>query len=302
MKNNYSNRIKDLATTLILLIGLVATSQNIQFTFENAQNTNDGSFNYYEADVMIQTISGLADFKLGSGQLYFNYNTNAFGSNIVANSSFTVTAVYASGYFLGEVSGFTNFYDISTINDNSASRVSWAFSQGVSSGAMTEIISTTPKKLIHIKIKYVDVNQDASITFEGDEGLVTNCRDQFFTACGPFDSAATTLDCTNGVDEQNVNVQFNDAVFDNSGAVLSNEDFELLTGLSIYPNPTKDILYIKGDVNQLKSVNIYSITSQHLKEVKDDFKEINISSLTPAIYIIKLTTSETSASIKIVKE
>ena len=152
------NFTKKLITSLALLLVLISYSQNIQFTFENATNTNDGSFDYYEADIMIQTIDGQADFKLGSGQIYFNYNTAAFGSNVDANSGFEVTADYASGYFLGESSGLTNFYDITTINDNTSSRVSWSFSQGVSSGAMTEIVSTTPKKMIHVKFKYVDMN------------------------------------------------------------------------------------------------------------------------------------------------
>ncbi len=302
MTHNYIKITKTIITAIVLLIGLVTYSQNIQFTFENATNTNDGSYDYYEADIMIQTIDGQADFKLGSGQIYFNYNTAAFGTNVDANSGFEVTADFASGYFLGEVSGFTNFYDITTINDNTSSRVSWSFSQVLSSGAMTEIVSTTPKKMIHVKFKYVDVNETPMVAFEDDESLVTGSRDQFYTACGPYDSASSTLDCTGDVDAQNINVQFFDAMFDSSGATLSNEDFKLLTGLSLYPNPTSGILYINGDISKLKDVNIYSITGQHVMEVKDNFREIDISKLDSALYFVKLNTEKGTGTIKIIKQ
>ena len=74
MKNNYLTYVKSFTTLAFILIGLISFSQNIQFTFANAQNTNDGANDYYEVDVMIQTIDGQSDFKLGSGQIYFNYN------------------------------------------------------------------------------------------------------------------------------------------------------------------------------------------------------------------------------------
>ena len=302
MTKNYQKKATRVIIAFILFLGLNCFSQNVQFTFQNAQNTNDGVEDYYEADIMIQTIGGLADFKLGSGQIYFNYNTTAFGNNIFANGSFTVSADYGSGYFLGELAGFTNFYNINTLNDNTTSRVSWSFSQGVSSGAMTEVVSATARKLIHIKIKYADVNESPMITFEDNETLVSSCRDQFYTACGPFDSLATTLDCTADADVQNVSTQFLDVMFDSSNATLSNKDFELLTGLFLYPNPTKGMLFIKGDVSKLTDVNIYNLMGQEVMKVKGNFSEINISSLSSAMYFVKLDTEEVSGTYRVIKE
>lgn len=300
MKNNYT---KFIFTALILVAGLIGYSQNIQFTIEDAKNTNDGSFDYYEADVMIQTIDGQADFKLGSGQIYFNYNTAAFGMNIFANNGFEVTAVYNNGeYFLGELAGFTNFYDITTLNDNTSLRASWSFSQGVSSGAMTQLVTSTPRKLIHVKIKYVDVNEDPMVSFEDNETLVSSCRDQFYTACGPFDSPSTSLDCTNTVDAQNVNTQFLDAMFDSSGATLTNKDFELITNISLYPNPAKNILTINAK-QAIENITIYNIMGQKVTSYEGlKNNKIDVSLFSKGFYILNAEINGVTESLKFLKK
>ena len=45
-----------------LLMATSSYSQDIHFTFENAQNTNDGTNDFYEADIMIQTINATGSF------------------------------------------------------------------------------------------------------------------------------------------------------------------------------------------------------------------------------------------------
>ena len=300
MKTNYVKN--NLIILMMLFTGVFVFSQNIQITFANAENTNDGSADYYEADIMIQTIDGLADFKLGSGQLYFNYNSAAFGENVFGNSAFEVSADYTSGYFLGEKSGITDFYDITAVNDNTPSKVSWAFSQGVSSGAMTEIVSTTPKKMVHIKLKYVNVALSPMVAIEDNEAVLIGARDQFFSACGPFDSASTTLDCSNAADAQNVPNQFLDAILVSTGATLSNEDFELETGISLYPNPAKNNIYIKGQVAQLKTIDVYTLTGKHILNVKNNFKKIDVSRLESGIYFFKLNTKNSTTTKKIIIE
>lgn len=292
---------EDQATVSVQVAGEVI-EENIQITFANTQNTNDGNFDYFEADIMIQTMGNQEDFKLGSGQLYFNYNTDAFGTNIFDNNSFEVSANYGNGYILGELSNSNSIYDITTISDNTNSRVSWSFSQEMSSGAITEIIGTTLKKLAHIKIKYIDVNQPPEVAFENDERIVAGCKDQFYTACGPFDSVSTTLDCTSNVTTQNVKTQFLDAALDSSEATLSNKDFELLTGISLYPNPTKNIIYTKGDISRLKSIDVYSVFGQHMMQIDTNFDEINMSKLQSSLYFIKLNTENASVTYKVVKE
>ena len=90
-------------------------------------------------------------------------------------------------------------------------------------------------------------------------------------------------------------------MFNSNGATLSDKDFKLLTGLTIYPNPTSGILYINGDISKLKYVNIYSITGQHVMKIKDNFREIDITKLSPALYFLKLITEQGTGTIKIIK-
>ncbi len=72
--------------------------------------------------------------------------------------------------------------------------------------------------------------------------------------------------------------------------------------VTVYPNPTKGILFLGGDVSKLKTVEIYSMTGQRVMEVKGDFREINIETLQSAIYFLKLNAADSAGTIKIVKE
>ncbi len=210
MKHNYFQFIKNLTLTLTLVSGLLSVqAQDIHFTFANAQNTNDGVDDFYEVDVLIEST---VDFKLGSGQLYLNYNTAAFGTNISAGGNIEYTQ--PTGYILGEVVGNPPFqvtvYKDFIQNDNVDSRVSLSFQQGVSAGSMpTDNVTATPTQLFHIKIKYVDINQDPMVTFETGAVFL----DQFFTACGP--SSGGFPNCTSEPGTQ----LFNDT-FDSSGAEI----------------------------------------------------------------------------------
>jgi hypothetical protein len=72
--------------------------------------------------------------------------------------------------------------------------------------------------------------------------------------------------------------------------------------ISIYPNPTKDVLNITGDVSILKSIEVYSILGKRLIEVKENFNEINISNLQSGMYLLRVNTDEASVTYRIVKE
>jgi hypothetical protein len=295
MKKNYTENLKKIGVALVLLAGQATYSQDINFTFANAMKTNVGVDNYYEVDVMIQTINSTDSFKLGSGQLYFDYNTAAFGVNVKANASFTVTQpnpAYICGQYIDAFAA--NIYGSFTTNDNTTSRVSWAFSQAFSSSTFTSSnVTATPTKLCHLKFKYIDVNQVPSVAFYSD-GIFS---DQFFTACGPIAGGPfATADCGFNPGSKILN-----DTFDSSGVTLSNKENELFVGFSVYPNPTNDKIYINGDVTKLLNVEIYSLTGQRIMDVNENFREINIAKLTSAIYFVKLKTQEKTETIRIVK-
>ncbi len=198
-------------TQLLFLVCLIAIpidifAQDITFTFANAQNTNDGSDDYYEVDVMIESTS---DFKLGVGLLYFNYNTSAFGSNVQAGGNLEITR--PDGYILAEdITAFaTDIYDSFLPVDNTSSRFSFSWNQAFSQTLYAgNNVTSTAKALLHIKIKYADVAQGPNVTFEGS-GVFD---DQTYTACG----GGFTSDCTGSP-----GVQITNDTYDRTGADIS---------------------------------------------------------------------------------
>lgn len=246
-------------------------------TFANAQITNDGSDNFYEADILIASTE---DFYVGSGQVYFDYNTVAFGENISSNNAIEYSQ--PTGSILGFSFGmFSPAYKDFIQNDNIASRVSLSFQQNVAeSGLATapEIqITSTPKVLFHIKIKYIDAGENANVCFYND----TVFQDQFFTACGGI----TTADCTGSPGEQ-----ITDDTYDCSEAevdTLNVETFDtLISTLNVYPNPTKN--YISVDSNELiRHIMLYNLLGELIIK-ESNISMLDLSYLSNGVYLLKI--------------
>lgn len=83
---------------------------------------------------------------------------------------------------------------------------------------------------------------------------------------------------------------------------LSNESFEVMSKVELYPNPSTNAFQISVDA---KKVEIYSLTGQLIQTENNCVanKEINISNLAKGIYIVKITNSDAiSVSKKLIKE
>ena len=70
--------------------------------------------------------------------------------------------------------------------------------------------------------------------------------------------------------------------------------------ISIYPNPAKDVVFVKSE-KQITKIELYDFSGKKLKESTS--KEINISSLPRGNYFIKITDKEGNTQTKnLVKE
>ena len=70
----------------------------------------------------------------------------------------------------------------------------------------------------------------------------------------------------------------------------------------VYPNPVKDILYIKGD--NIHSIEVFNILGQNIKTdviISDDVCHLDCSSLTNGVYIIKIN-GKTSTAVRFIKK
>ncbi|MDO6596399.1 T9SS type A sorting domain-containing protein [Oceanihabitans sp. 2_MG-2023] len=290
MKKKY---IKNLILLFTLFTICSTYAQDINFTFANAQNTNDGVDDFYEVDVLIQTINGSGTFKLGSGQLYFVYNTDAFGENVQANSNIEITQPNADAYICGQYvdAAAADIYGVFTINDNTTSRVSWAFSQVFSASTFAnDNITETPQKLIHLKLKYEDVSQSPMLTFE--DGDVYD--DQFYTACGPTGGPFEAANCGDSPGIQIVNDYYN-----STDATLStNPNLNKENSISIYPNPTSDVINI-STLNTIKNIQLFDFLGKRILESSQS--QIDLSSFNSGLYILKIQTDQGEITKKVIK-
>ncbi|WP_422105432.1 BspA family leucine-rich repeat surface protein [Winogradskyella sp.] len=253
-------------------------SSDVTVAFTNAEITNDGMDDYYEADIVI---SGTTDFYIGSGQVYLEYNTAAFGENVATNNSIAYSQPDGSilGYSFG---AFSPAYRDFVQNDNTTSRVSLSFQQNIGLAGLETApelqITSTPKVLFHIKIRYVDINADADICFYS-EGVF---QDQFFTACG----GTATADCTN-----TPGVQITNDTYDCSEAGVGTLSITSLESeqILLYPNPTSSSFSIKG-LTTTSQIRIYDVNGRLiLEEQRSDDRVIDMSRYDNGVYLVEIS-------------
>lgn len=77
---------------------------------------------------------------------------------------------------------------------------------------------------------------------------------------------------------------------------------EPIEGLSIYPNPvSSDRIYITtSKQSQSKEVEIYDVLGKKVLQATLTGKELNITGLTPGVYIIKVKEGDATATRKLI--
>ncbi|WP_373057730.1 T9SS type A sorting domain-containing protein [Zunongwangia sp. H14] len=74
-----------------------------------------------------------------------------------------------------------------------------------------------------------------------------------------------------------------------------------ISGLSIYPNPvTNGKVYISTTRNLEKEIEIYNVLGKPVKKIRLRGRELDVSSLTPGIYILKIEEQNNRATRKLV--
>ncbi|WP_422104221.1 HYR domain-containing protein [Winogradskyella sp.] len=266
-------------------------SNDVALAFANAQITNDGTDDFYEADILI---SSSTDLYIGSGQVYIDYANGAFGQNVSANGNIEYSQ--PDGSILGHSFGaFAPAYKDFVQNDNTASRVSLSFQQNIALAGLqtaTELqVTAAPKVLFHIKIRYQDAAQDAGICFFSD-GVF---QDQFFTACG----GTGTADCTNSP-----GTQITDDTYDCSQAgvgtlgIAGNED----NRIALYPNPASASFSIKG-LGTMHSVRVYDISGRLIvQEERHDDRPIDMRPYDDGVYLVVIGNARGAVTKRLIKK
>lgn len=72
-------------------------------------------------------------------------------------------------------------------------------------------------------------------------------------------------------------------------------------GLNVYPNPTSgDRIYITTKTNDEKNVTIYDVLGKKVLQTVLSSKELNISSLNPGVYFIKVEEGDFTGTRKLI--
>jgi len=73
---------------------------------------------------------------------------------------------------------------------------------------------------------------------------------------------------------------------------LSSSTFSQIDGLKMYPNPTKNNLFIETALNSDIQVSIVNMLGKEVMNTKVVSNTINVANLTSGIYIVKLQKKE----------
>lgn len=74
-----------------------------------------------------------------------------------------------------------------------------------------------------------------------------------------------------------------------------------IDGLNFYPNPvTNGKLYISSKSNDDKQITIFDVLGKKVLQTLLTSKELNVSSLSPGVYFIKIEEGDSSATRKLI--
>ena len=84
-------------------------------------------------------------------------------------------------------------------------------------------------------------------------------------------------------------------------AVNSKIQEQPFENLNIYPNPVvNDRVYITSKTTAPKDIEIFDVLGKRVMQITISTKELNVSSLTPGVYIIKIKEGEQRATRKLI--
>lgn len=79
------------------------------------------------------------------------------------------------------------------------------------------------------------------------------------------------------------------------------QETKVIEGLSMYPNPVSNgKVYITSKNDSDKEVIIFDVLGKKVLQTAISSKELNISNLSPGVYIIKINEGDTTATRKLI--
>lgn len=82
---------------------------------------------------------------------------------------------------------------------------------------------------------------------------------------------------------------------------INNLDNDEIIGFKLYPNPAiADVVYVTTQQNSLKEIRVYDVFGELVLTDKLSAKALNISRLSPGVYVVQVTENNKSITRKLV--
>jgi hypothetical protein len=216
-----------------------------------------------------------------------------------------VTTNYnAKGYMRENGSSFSVFTDY-----NAGGGGDWSIVQPESWVRRVNDVETIRTSYIRKRIDESENNSNRSLTFNGTgfdplEPVSDSNKDVFEGFPAAIAETADNLPCMAfaGTDTS-TGIRYGYNLYFDAKTETAGVDDNKIDGITVYPNPAKDILNIEAKTT-IDQVSIHSILGQEVMQMspKQKSPSLNISSLASGIYVMKVEVDGQTGSYKIIKE
>lgn len=223
--------------------------------------------------------NGKLDLVIGKNNGYFTYYENTGTINVPAFTKITDSLGYVStlepGYFVGRSAPYI-YEDAGVYKMLAGSANGYLFKYDNIEGNLTGTFNKVDTAYLNLK-----------------EGKNTTLTIADITNDGKLDMM---------IGNQSGGISY----FKGADAVISVEEYKILEGITVYPNPTKELLTLDLGTNYLKnaSVKVFDLLGKTIfnQKVSSNKTTINLNGLNQGVYLVKFTNDLGSKVFKVVKE
>lgn len=240
--------------------------------------------------------SYVINFKTASEMYAFNNHSTGFNLNKLAVTSTGVTEVSTTGSIVYNfeinnfvINGTSLYFDFGAIVDITSS----PYNSGQFSGANGRVMYDAANNLVC----FASYESNGSITFKrySPNTFLVHDTKAITQASG---TVKHIISCGNG--RYAFNTSDNKVVIITNG-ILGVDEFKENT-VSLYPNPTADIVYFKSEV-ELKEVKISDLNARVISNIAFAGNKINLAGLAAGVYVAQITDANGMRTVqKIVKK
>jgi len=273
-----------------MFLGAVIFNQDIgSWNVSNVTNMNNM---FRDTAFFNQNIGGWNTSKVTNmdemfrGAISFNQDISGWNTSIVSNMGIMFQSATSFNQDIGswDVSNVTNminmFHNATSFNQDIGS---WDVSKVTIMTSMFLNVTLSTANYDNLLIGWSALTLKPNVTFDGGNSKYCN-------------GEAARLILTDAPNSWIIT----DGGFDCTG--LGVEDYNLSNSLSLYPNPSRDIFYVKG-LKEKTTIDIYSITGSLIfEEQQYEGGKVDISRLSSGVYFVRITTKSGIAIKKFIKQ